>query len=58
MSMTCAILIVVQSIVPEELMLKWGFTMSQDEMSVDEDLPNFFTALMLSEAEKICAENR
>jgi hypothetical protein len=40
--MTCAVLIVVQSIVPEELMLKWGFTMSQDEMSVDEDLPNFF----------------
>ena len=39
-------------------MLLWGFTMSQDEMSVDEDLPNMFTALMLSEAEKIIAENR
>ena len=32
--------------------------MSQDEMEVDEDLPNFFTALMLSESEKIIAENR
>lgn len=58
MALTCTILIVVQVIVPEELMLKWGFTMSQDEMSVDEDLPNMFTALMLSEAEKIIAENR
>lgn len=58
MSVTCVILIVVQTIVPEELMLRWGFTMSQDAMSVDEDLPNFFTALLLSEAEKIIAENR
>ena len=58
MSVSCLILIVVQTIVPEELMLRWGFTMSQDAMSVDEDLPNFFTALLLSEAEKIIAENR
>jgi hypothetical protein len=32
--------------------------MSQEEMEVDEDLPNFFTALMLTEAEKVIAENR
>jgi hypothetical protein len=32
--------------------------MSQDEMEVDEDLPNFFTALLLSEAEKVIAENK
>lgn len=58
MSMACVILIIVQTIVPSDLMLKWGFTMSQDVMSVDEDLPNFFTALLLSEAEKIIAENK
>jgi len=39
-------------------MLKWGFSMSQEAMEVDEDLPNFFTALMLSEAEKVLSENR
>lgn len=32
--------------------------MSNEAMEVDEDLPNFFTALMLSEAEKVLAENR
>lgn len=58
MSMTCIILIIVQIVIPAELLLKWGFSMSQDELEVDEDLPNFFTALMLTEAEKICAENR
>lgn len=56
--MTCVALIVVQIVIPQELLLKWGFSMSQDELEVDEDLPNFFTALMLSEADKIIAENR
>jgi hypothetical protein len=32
--------------------------MSVDAMEVDEDLPNFFEALLLSEAEKVVAENR
>lgn len=58
MSLTCAILIVVQVVIPKELLLKWGFTMSQEEMEVDEDLPNFFTALLLSESEKVLAENK
>lgn len=58
MSITCVALIVVQLVIPSELLLKWGFTMSQEEMEVDEDLPNFFTALMLSEAEKVISENR
>lgn len=58
MSLTCVALIVVQLVIPSELLLKWGFTMSVEEMEVDEDLPNFFTALLLSEADKICAENK
>lgn len=58
MFMACLASIIVTTIFPEELLLKWGFTMSVDEMEVDEDLPNFFTALMLSEAEKVIAENR
>jgi len=58
MAMTCVALIVVQIVIPQELLLKWGFSMSQEEMEVDEDLPNFFTALMISEADKILAENK
>lgn len=58
MSVTCLALIVVQIVIPAELLLKWGFTMSQDELEVDEDLPNFFTALLLTEADKIIMENK
>lgn len=58
MSVVCVILIIVQMLIPDELLIELGFSMSQEEMEVDEDLPNFFTALMLTEAEKILAENR
>lgn len=58
MFLACVASIIVTTIFSEETLLKWGFTMSVDEMEVDEDLPNFFTALMLSEAEKVIAENR
>lgn len=58
MAVTCVALIVVQIVIPQELLLKWGFTMSNEAMEVDEDLPNFFTALLLTEAEKVLAENR
>lgn len=55
MCMTC---IIFTSIVPDDWLLLWGFTMSVDELEVDEDLPNFFEALMLSEADKIILENK
>jgi hypothetical protein len=58
MCVTCVFIIIFTSIVPGEILLKWGFSMSVDELEVDEDLPNFFEALMLSEAEKIIAENK
>jgi len=32
--------------------------MSIEAMEVDEDLPNFFEALLLSEADKVIAENK
>lgn len=58
MCVTCVFIIIFTSIVPGELLLKWGFSMSVDELDVDEDLPNFFEALQLSEAEKVISENR
>lgn len=57
MCVTCVFIIIFTSIVPNDVLLKWGFSMSVDELEVDEDLPNFFEALMLSEAEKIISEN-
>ena len=57
MSMMCVSLIIVQIVIPTELLLAWGFTMSQEEMEVDEDLPNFFEALPIKEAQRVIAEN-
>lgn len=37
---------------------EWGFAMSDHELVVDEDLPNFFKAVKLSQADEIIAENK
>jgi hypothetical protein len=34
----------------------WGFTMASKDIEVDEDLPNFFDAVMLSQADEIVKE--
>lgn len=34
----------------------WGFTMAQKDIAVDEDLPNFFEAVTLSQADEIVKE--
>ena len=38
-------------------MNKWGFTMSSNEIEVDENLPNFFEAVKLSDADWVVYEN-
>jgi hypothetical protein len=35
----------------------WGFTMAAQDIVVDEDLPNFFDAVMLSQADEIVMES-
>ena len=42
----------------DRLMHYWGFVISKEEIKVDENLPNFFQAVPLTEAEWIIAENR
>ena len=39
-------------------MNKWGYVISKREIVVDENLPNFFEAVTLSESEWIIAENQ
>ena len=39
-------------------MSKWGYVISKQEIVVDENLPNFFEAVTLSESEWIIAENK
>ena len=36
---------------------KWGFTLTRTEIVVDEDLPNFFQAVKLSDADWMVHEN-
>ena len=37
---------------------RWGYTLSRTQISVDEDLPNFFKAVKLSDADWMVFENR
>ena len=39
-------------------MSKWGYVISKQQIVVDENLPNFFEAVTLSESEWIIAENK
>ena len=43
-------------LVPEEELARLGFTLSHDDINVDEDLPNFFEALKLKHADQIVCE--
>lgn len=58
MSIYCVFIIVFFSVVPEDYLTAWGFTMSEKDMEVDEDLPNFFEALKFSEVNKLIDENK
>ena len=40
-----------------DTLLKWGFTISTNVIEVDENLPNFFYALRLSDADWLVKEN-
>lgn len=38
-------------------LMKWGFAMASKEIKVDEDLPNFFKSVKLSQADEVVFEN-
>lgn len=50
--------IVFVQLVFDEKLSDWGFTMSKHVMEVDENLPNFFSAVKLSDADWIVNENK
>lgn len=39
-----------------EHLQRWGFTMQAKDVEVDEDLPNFFKVIKLSQADEIVRE--
>jgi len=38
-------------------LMKWGFTMASQDIKVDEDLPNFFKSVKLTQADELILEN-
>jgi len=42
----------------ESRMKAWGFVISTNELNVDENLPNFFDAIKLSDAQDFVTESR
>jgi len=49
---------IIKSIVTEEQLQKWGFTLSSGLFYIDEDLPAFFETLYHTKSEYLIAENR
>lgn len=49
-------LMLIDWIVPKSYLAIWGFSLQQKEIAVDEDLPNFFTAVRLNQADEIIRE--
>lgn len=49
-------LYIIQKIAGDKL-AEWGFGMADTEIAVDEDLPNFFKSVKLSQADELIAEN-
>lgn len=46
----------IHSTVPEETLARFGFTLQKEQISVDEDLPSFFEAIKLKQADEIVSE--
>ena len=51
----CVIIVLRASIYP--ILVKWGYTLTRTEIVVDEDLPNFFRAVKLGDADWVVHEN-
>ena len=56
MALASLALVLIQKIFADYLMA-WGFSMSREEINVDEDLPNFFKSVKLSHADELIEEN-
>lgn len=44
-------------IVASDWMIRLGFTLGQKDIEIDEDLPNFFKAVTLSQADEVCQKH-
>lgn len=56
MAVISLVMIILQKAIPDSVLQKLGFTLSQDDIIVDEDLPNFYTSIKLKQADQIIME--
>lgn len=54
---TCAVFIIAIQKIFADYLMRWGFAMASKEIKVDEDLPNFFKSVKLSQADELIYEN-
>lgn len=50
------VVIILMRIFAYDLLSSWGFTISSNKIEVDENLPNFYTAVKLSDADWLVKE--
>jgi len=48
-------LVIIQKVFADQLQ-RWGFSLQEKEIEVDEDLPNFFKSVRLSQADEVLKE--
>lgn len=53
----CAVFIIATQKIFANYLMKWGFAMASKDIKVDEDLPNFFKSVKLSQADELIHEN-
>jgi len=51
-------IIVFMRLIMYPTLTKWGYTLTRATIAVDEDLPNFFNSVKLSDADWVVYENR
>jgi len=51
-----AVLLLLFTKIFEPKLMEWGFSLQKGEIEVDEDLPNFFTSVKLSQADEVVKE--
>lgn len=54
--MTAIIILILQFTIPQELMMRAGFSMAKEDVSVDEGLPPFYDVVNLKDANQILKE--
>lgn len=57
MAIISLFMVILQKAIPDNILQKLGFTLSQEDIIVNEDLPNFYTSIKLKQADQVIMES-